>query len=223
MENSLSTVLLVHIHPCLFCLTLSCSACISLYYNGSVTVTLGTSSETKAIYSFMRRRRTSAIHVWCSRGVNTDTFQEVYLGRFFPLSVHSRSILHHLTSRERTLTGLLTWWTPHWTENTKHYTTCSSDIKSAMRCISFHHRPKSVFILRYSAMSIRVMCLLKRKEGMSLEEFSEYWWAFCVLTQWCFIATDTNKNVWRSNNHGKLFSSMASVQNNLVRYSQVHY
>ncbi|EIM86301.1 uncharacterized protein STEHIDRAFT_122222 [Stereum hirsutum FP-91666 SS1] len=49
-------------------------------------------------------------------------------------------------------------------------------------------------------MSIRVMCLMKRKEGMSKEEFSEYW----------------------SNNHGKLFSSVKSVQTNLVRYSQFH-
>ena len=69
-------------------------------------------------------------------------------------------------------------------------------------------------------MAIRVSILIKRKEGMSVEEFNEYW-----------SVSQTSSPEWpdlhpyvrldRSTNHGRLFTSVKAVQTNMIRYSQV--
>ncbi|TDL16824.1 hypothetical protein BD410DRAFT_794923 [Rickenella mellea] len=49
-------------------------------------------------------------------------------------------------------------------------------------------------------MTIRLTALIKKKEGMTSEEFTEYW----------------------STNHGKIFTSLKAVKENVVKYNQFH-
>ncbi|TDL15531.1 hypothetical protein BD410DRAFT_756379 [Rickenella mellea] len=49
-------------------------------------------------------------------------------------------------------------------------------------------------------MTIRVVALIKKKEGMTHEEFSDYW----------------------GKNHSKIFTSLKAVKQNLIKYNQFH-
>ncbi|CAL1696219.1 unnamed protein product [Somion occarium] len=49
-------------------------------------------------------------------------------------------------------------------------------------------------------MAIRVVCLIKRRPDLTQEQFSEHW----------------------SKNHGRIFTSLKAVKENIIRYNQFH-